>query len=73
LKVYPNPTQNNTVIFETLGQNISDIQLWNTLGQSIDTAINPSSKVELNGLKAGVYIYQASAKKQTTKGKIIVL
>jgi hypothetical protein len=68
---YPNPV--NDVLNLSSSQNMSDVAVYNLLGQKVlENSINANSaKVDMSGLSAGSYLVKVTADSQTKTIKVI--
>lgn len=73
IKVYPNP--NNGIFFVNSNNNISSIEIFNTLGEKIHTAnINSNNaKIDLSEFNTGIYFYTLRGNNEIIKtGKVLI-
>jgi len=68
---YPNPVKN--VLNLSYAQNISDVAVFNLLGQQVITkTVNSNSgQVDMSGLAAGTYMVKVTADNQVKTIKVI--
>lgn len=73
LKIYPNPVKNS--LFLSIPENLKNVsmKLYNQLGQLVlDKKItNQNSKIEINEMSSGIFLYQIEADNFSKIGKII--
>ncbi len=61
LHTYPNPVED--VLYLSLKDPLSQIVIYNSLGQIVKTVNNPYSKIDVSGLKSGIYMLNAVDRK----------
>jgi len=54
--IFPNPVKDIVTISSEKSIEISSIQIYNLLGQLVQTVLNPSNEIEVSNLKPGSYI-----------------
>ena len=72
LKIYPNPIKDYLGIDANFQNQISSIEIINTLGQVILKENNVTNKIETNNLQAGIYIVKIILKDGKTINRKII-
>jgi Leucine-rich repeat (LRR) protein len=67
----PNPVKNSLNIQVNQSIELSSISIYNTIGQLILVATNPSNQIDVSNLKMGTYFIKATTNKGTSIGKFI--
>jgi hypothetical protein len=70
-KIFPNPVKNVFKINSNLIEYISKIEIYNTLGQLVQTITNPSTANDVSGLKTGTYFVKMVTDKGVTSSKFV--
>ena len=71
LYLYPNPTQDEFSIMNTAGTKISQINVYNGLGQLVLSKSNPVGTIETRNLRQGIYYVELKANEKTYRRKLI--
>ncbi len=70
--IYPNPATNELNIVSNNGDIISELKVYNHLGQKILTVNNDFQNIDISNLKDGVYIVELDINNQKQRQKLII-
>lgn len=74
VKIYPNPASDQ-IFIEFRELKIEDVQIFDLMGRRVEISWrnNTSSKMEINGLTAGLYVFQINTSLGIISKKIVVI
>ncbi len=71
LYLYPNPTQDEFSIMNTAGAKISQVHIYNGLGQLVLSKSNPVGPIETRNLSQGIFYVELKTNEKTYRRKLI--
>ncbi len=70
--IYPNPANDKVYITSNKGTIISEVNIFNQIGQKVLQEINPTNPLDISNLKQGLYIIEIVSDETTVLEKLIV-
>lgn len=72
VKLYPNPVSNGTLYIDTTANTEKDIVIYDVLGKQVLQANTTDNAINVNNLKAGVYIIKITEDGKTATRKLVI-
>jgi len=69
ITIYPNPS--NTGIFTIKGENITNVEVYNTIGQRLPTQLQNGATIDLSSYANGIYYAKISTEKGDIEKKLV--
>ncbi len=70
--IYPNPATRQFYMDNKNGTSISEVNIFNQVGQQVLHALNPANPLDISGLENGIYIMEIISNQSASREKLIV-